>query len=798
MNKPKLYILDQDSEADTCRKEVTPKLKEAGWSDDQLLEQRTFTDGKIIVIGRQAKRKKAKKADYILRYSQNFPIAIVEAKKRYRNAADGLGQAKDYAQILGLRFAYATNGGTIIEYDFATGLEQEIKQFPSPDDLWNRLHPNELVEPTVKNLLLKPFFPVPGKEVRYYQTNAVNAAISAILEGRKRALLTMATGTGKTTIAFQIIYKLWNNRWNRRGDNRRPKVLFLADRDVLVSDPHSKEFAIFGNARCLVSEDGPVTSREIYFSTYQSLAEDSNRTGNFRKFPRDFFDLIVIDECHRGSASDGSNWRVILDYFTYAVQLGLTATPLREDNRDTYVYFGNPLYTYTLKQGIDDGFLAPYIVHRVVTNVDATGWRPQAGQRDANGLLIPDDEYLTPDFEGILSHLPRTKAVAKHLTNHLRKYGRFAKTIVFCVNQSHADDFRREFSNLNADLMRKYADYCVRITSDDGDIGKGYLSKFMDIDTNTPAVVVTSRLLSTGVDVPTCQNVVIFREVSTMTEFKQIVGRGTRVREDKKKLFFTILDYTGSATRKFADPEFDGTPPLITSEEMNGQGEIIEGSYEESPAPEFNDEGDDDDPGFLPPQPDGPNGGWTQYRLEEGQVDIAVETLHVTDEQGRLRTVEYRKESIRQELAVLFPSADELRSKWSDETERATILDALDKHSITPDELVSLTNQPDADLFDLLCYVAYDRKPLTRRQRADRLRRNKPDLFGAYEKKAAKILDQILEKYVAFGLNQIKPDVINVDPINKMGTSLEIVRAFGGVDHLRIALQDLQTQLYAA
>ncbi len=795
MERPKLYIVDHESEADTCRKEVTPKLKEAGWTDDQLLEQRPFTEGKIVVIGRVAKRKKKKIADYILRYSQNFPIAVVEAKKRYRKAADGLPQAKEYAQILGLRFAYATNGSTILEYDFGTGFEQTISQFPSPDDLWNRLYPTTPVEPAAKTLLLKPFYPVPGKETRYYQNNAVNAAIAAILNGQKRALLTLATGTGKTTIAFQVVYKLWNNRWNRRADNRRPKVLFLADRDVLVSDPYNKEFAVFGESRCLVSENGPVTSREIYFSTYQSLAEDSARTGQFRKFPRDFFDLIVIDECHRGSASDNSNWRAILDYFTYAVQLGLTATPLRNDTRDTYAYFGNPLYTYTLKQGIDDGFLAPYIVHRVVADVDSTGWRPQAGQRDANGLLIPDDEYHTPDFENRLSHLPRTKAVAKHLTNYMRKNGRFDKTIVFCVNQAHADDFRREFSNLNADLMRKYIDYCVRITANDGDVGKGHLSDFMDIDTTTPTVVVTSKLLSTGVDVPTCRNVVIFREISTMTEFKQIVGRGTRVREDKKKLFFTIVDYTGTATRKFADPDFDGEPPLITEEKMNAEGQTVAGSEQVvSVQPPT----DDDDGLIAPGLGTAPGSGREQYRIEDGQARIVAETIHVMDEQGRLRTVEYRRETVRHELTTMFPSADELRSHWSNETQRAELLNALDRHGITLDELVNLTNLPDADPFDLLCFVAYDRKPLTRRQRADLLRQNKPDLFGQYGKKAAEILDMILEKYVDFGLNELQPNVINVEPIARKGTPLEIVRHFGGVDALRIALQNLQTQLYVA
>jgi type I restriction enzyme R subunit len=498
-----IHIDEHDSEADTCRKEVLPRLYDSSWTDELIVEQRTFTDGRIVVIGRKVKRKKAKRFDYLLRYSQNFPIAIVEAKRKYKSAADGLQQAKDYAQTLGLKFAYSTNGTEIIEFDFITGLETKISKFPTPAELWDRFNKAEPVQPDVQEIFLKPFFATAGKEIRYYQRIAINRAIKAILEGEKKALLTLATGTGKTTVAFQVIYKLWSNRWNTKKEHRRPKVLFLADRSILVTDPHAKDFAVFGDARCLVPEEGLSSSREIYFSTYQSLAEDSNRTGAFRNLPRDFFDLIVVDECHRGSASDDSNWRVILDYFNTSVQLGLTATPLRDDNKDTYSYFGNPLYIYSLKQGIEDGFLAPYLVHRIVTDVDATGFRPEEGQHDDNGELIPDGIYTTPDFENSLSYLPRTKAVAKHLHDFMLKNGKFDKTIVFCVNQEHADHFRRELNNLNSDLVQQYPDYAVRIVSEEGGIGKGHLSRFMDIDESVPVIVTTSKLLSTGVDVPT-------------------------------------------------------------------------------------------------------------------------------------------------------------------------------------------------------------------------------------------------------------------------------------------------------
>lgn len=795
MAEPIIHIIDEDSEADTCRKYVLPKLKdESYWTDDQIMEQRPFTAGKIIVIGRVGRRKKAKKADYLLRYTQNFLIAVVEAKRSYRTAAEGMQQAKEYAQILGLKFAYATNGQEILEFNFITGFETKIERFPTATELWNKINSIEPVKPEIQETFLKPFVAAPGKEIRYYQQIAVNKAVKSILEGRRRALLTLATGTGKTTVAFQIIYKLWNNRWNTKGEHRRPKILFLADRSVLVSDPHAKDFALFGDARCLVPEEGLPSSREIYFSTYQSLAEDSNRVGAFRSLPRDFFDLIVIDECHRGSATDDSNWRIILDYFNQSVQLGLTATPLRNDNKDTYAYFGNPLYTYSLRQGIEDGFLAPYIVHRIVTEADATGWRPQEGQRDARGEIIPDGVYATPDFENSLSLLPRTKASAKHLFDFMLKNGRFDKTIVFCVDQEHADQFRREISNLNADLVRQYPDYAVRIVAEEGDIGKGHLGKFMDIEEPIPVVVTTSRLLSTGVDVPTCKNIVLFRTVNSMTEFKQIIGRGTRVREDKQKLFFTILDYTGSATRNFADPDFDGEPPLITEEEINSAGETVPGTYEEFSEPPLYDADDFED--FDGNIHDGAESERRKFYVTDGEMAIAVETIQIIDPvTGRLITVQlsqYAKEKIK----TMFSSANDFKNHWNNLEERKQIIEQLENNGISIEQLMEITKQKEADPFDLLCFVAYDLKPKTRKQRAELLKRDKPDFFSQYSEKAQQILKTILEKYVDFGLNQIRPDIISVEPFTQQGNTIEIVNEFGGFDQFKKAIEDIQTLLY--
>jgi type I restriction enzyme, R subunit len=796
MPEPTDYMFNNDSEADTCRKDVLPKLYARDWKDDQILEQRTFTDGKITVVGRKAKRQKAKRFDYLLRYSQNYPLAIVEAKVRYKSAADGMQQAKEYARILGLKFAYSTNGAVILEFDFITGLEKTISTYPTPAELWNRLNQQLPFKPEIQETFFKPFYSTQGKEIRYYQRIAINTAVKSILEGRKRSLLVLATGTGKTTVAFQIIYKLWNNRWNTKGEYRRPKILFLADRSILITDPHAKDFAIFGDARCLVPEEGLPSSREIYFSTYQSLAEDSNRVGAFRNLPQNFFDLIVIDECHRGSSSDDSNWRLILEYFNTSVQLGLTATPQRDDNKDTYVYFGNPLYTYSLKQGIEDGFLAPYLVHRIVTETDATGFRPENGQRDDNGELIPDGIYSTSDFENSLSYLPRTKAVVKHLYNFMFKYGRFDKTIVFCVNQEHADQFRREISNLNTDLVSQYPDYAVRIVSEEGDTGKGHLGKFMDIDEPFPVIVTTSKLLSTGVDVQTCKNIVLFRMVNPMTEFKQIIGRGTRVREDKEKLFFTILDYTGSATRNFADPDFDGEPPLITEAEIDKEGEIIPGTETVVTDAEPLIFEPEDDEIFEPNIND--DGGQTlrKYYITEGEVNIAAETVQILDANGKLRTVQFTQFA-KEQITTMFPSINDFRSKWNDLEERKHIMEELENNGISIEQLMEITKQSAIDPFDLLCLVAFDLKPLTRKQRADLLKKNKPDFFADYSDKAKDVLNMILEKYVDFGIDQIQLNIISVEPITQQGNPVEIVNEFGGIDQFKKAITALQTLLYA-
>ena len=423
--------------------------------------------------------------------------------------------------------------------------------------------------------MLAPYYHLSGKTPRYYQEIAINRAVQAILQGKKRVLLTLATGTGKTVVAFQVCWKLWNSRWNRKANTAARGFSISPTATSWWTIPRTRP-SLPSATPAARSRGEAIKSREMYFATYQAIAKDERRPGLYKEYARDFFDLVIVDECHRGSARDESNWREILEYFEPAFQLGMTATPLRQDNRDTYRYFGNPLYTYSLRQGIDDGFLAPYKVHRIVTTVDAAGWRPSKGELDRYGREIPDGEYSTKDFERVIALKARTEAIARNLTDFLKKTDRYGKTIVFCVDQEHAEEMRKALNNLNADLVKKNPDYTARIVSDEGKIGRGHLDRFMELETTVPAIVTTSQMLTTGVDVQTCKNVVLARVINSMTDFKQIIGRGTRVRDDYGKLYFNILDYTGSATRMFADPEFDGEPALVTEEEMNEKGETVE------------------------------------------------------------------------------------------------------------------------------------------------------------------------------------------------------------------------------
>ncbi len=762
------------SEADTCRKYITPVLQAAGWEKPPhyIREQEYFTDGRLLPVGdgEVAVRGKRKFADYILYYQRDFKLAVVEAKEETLPAENGLQQAIEYAQILGLHFAYATNGKCIIEHDFTTGDEHEIDRYPTAAELFARWREAENIsDDELAAKLLQPYYAVPNKPPRYYQETAINRVVQAILQGDRRVLLTMATGTGKTFVAFQIAWKLWNAGWNATGRFGKPKILFLSDRSVLVNVPKDGIFAPFDDARHKIQGEA-IKSREMYFALYQSLAADERRPGLYKEYAPDFFDLIIVDECHRGSARDDSNWREILEYFAPAYQLGMTATPLRDDNRDTYVYFGDPIYTYSLAQGIEDGFLAPYRVHDTRTNVDIYGWRPQHGQLARDGEAIPDQLYTTKDYEATLVLKERSQTIAEYLTDYLKSTNRFAKTIVFCVDQEHAARVRQALYDLNTDLTQRHPDYIVRITSAEGDVGVMHLDHFMDPENPMPVIATTSKLLTTGVDVPTCKNIVLARVINSMTEFKQIIGRGTRVDTDHEKFFFTILDFTGSAMARFADPEFDGEP---LPDNGSGKGRSSKSGGSGIPRP--------------------------KYYVDGVPVEIVASMVYELDPNGRrlnvTRYVDYAGDQVR----TLYTDYDTLRAAWAKPTLRAEVIEKLENRGIDLDQLRKVAQQPDADPFDLLCHLAFQTPLLTRRERATRFRQQQATFLTQYRLEARTILEELLQSYAEHGLAQFKlPDALQIAPISDHGNLLEIAAHFGGPELLKQALEQLQTLLYAA
>ena len=799
------------NEADTCREYVVPGLVEAGWDNapHSIAEQRIFTDGRVFVVRGKPKRGKQKKADYLLRHTRDFPIAVVEAKADYKQPGDGLAQAKDYAQTLDLKFAYSTNGIGIVEFDFLTGKETELSQFPSPQELWQRLAQSRKLTDRQQEQLLEGFNLQSGRIPRYYQEVAINRVVEAVIAGKSRILVTMATGTGKTLVAFQICWKLWSAKWNRNGEpNRRPRILYLADRNILVDDPKDKTFPPFGDARHKIENGEVVKSREMYFAIYQSIAEDERRPGLYKEYPPDFFDLIIIDECHRGSARTDSSWREILEYFKPAVQFGMTATPLREDSRDSYEYFGNPIYTYSLRQGIEDGFLSPYRVHRIVTSADAAGWRPTKGELDRFGREIPDEEYLTKDFERVVVLRSRTKAIARHLFDFMQKTEPMAKTLVFCVDQEHALEMRKELQMLlsthDPERAKKYPNYVCRVTADEGAIGLGHLSRFQELETEEPVILTSSQLLTTGVDAKMVKNVALARVVGSMSEFKQIIGRGTRIEPDYGKLWFSILDYTGSATRHFADPEFDGFPEFISEETIDDGGNVIdEKIVDEQPTPEDDgppsesEEIGDDGPNIVePPEP----GEHRKFYVDrDTKVSISHEMTQDLDSSGKLLTVTEFIDYTAGRVRTLCRDPNDLLDRWQDQKRRAEIVAELESRGVTFEELAEATGHPEADAFDLLCHLAFNAPLRTRKERAERLRKEKQDFFDRYGPEAKTILLDLLAKYEEFGLTQTEiPDALKVPPISDRGNVGEIIGFFGGPEQLRDAISELQSLLYSA
>lgn len=788
------------TEADTCRELVTPKLLAAGWGEAPhgIGEQRTFTNGRLIVTGGRVRRDRQRRADYLLYVRRDFPLAVVESKGIGQPAESGVQQARDYAEMLGLKFAYATNGRRIIEIDYIQGTEREVERFATPAELWQRLQTAITLPEAAAPHLLEPFNLVSGKIPRYYQQITIHRVIEAILLGRTRILGTLATGTGKTCVAFQVCWILWNSRWNRTGEYRRPKILFLADRNILVDDPMAKMFAPFGDARHKIAGGDVSQGREMYFGLYQSLSTTAEDV--FRQYRRDFFDLIVIDECHRGSSRDDSRWRAVLDYFAPAVQFGMTATPLREESRDTYAYFGAPVYTYSLRQGIEDGFLAPYRVHRVITTVDAAGWRPSKDELDRYGRPVPDEEYQTKDFERVVALRARTQAIAKHLTDFLKGTDRFAKTLVFCVDQDHAAEMRQALLNLNSDLVRDYPDYVCRVTADEGAIGLTHLAHFQDVDRPTPVILTTSQLLTTGVDAEMVKNVVLARVVGSRSEFKQIIGRGTRLKVDYGKEYFNIIDFTGTATRHFADPDFDGDPAQIEEVTIDDAGATLAqvdttpASVEE-PVTEYLNDPSAEPGAILTEPPVEPR----KFYVDGGEVEVIGHLVYDLDPDGKkLQVVRYTDYSGRA-VRTLFADRDALQSAWASPDTRQVVLQALAERGIGFEELAAGANQPEADPFDLLCHLAWNAPLLTRRQRAEQARGATQDLFSRYGDTAREILSLLLDSYIERGLTQFNTlsELMKVQPFDRFGTPAEIAaRHFGGIQPFKEAVSRLQTALY--
>jgi len=792
------------TEADTCREFVTPRLVEAGWgtAPHAIGEQRTFTNGRIIVAGGKVRRGKQKRADYLLYHRRDYPLAVVEAKEIGLPAETGVQQAREYAEILGLKFAYATNGHRIIEIDYTNGTEREVDRYATPDELFTRLSaathlPQDAAAHVLEQLALQGQILALGR-----LEAAINRVIEAILLGQKRILATLATGTGKTCVAFQICWKLWNSRWNRTGEYRRPKILFLADRNILVDDPMAKMFAPFGDARHKIAGGDTSQSRDMYFGIYQALTTASADV--FRQYRPDFFDLIIIDECHRGSSRDESAWRAVLDYFEPAVQFGMTATPLREESRDSYEYFGNPVYTYSLRQGIEDGFLAPYRVHRVITTVDAAGWRPSKDELDRYGREVPDDEYQTKDFERVVALRSRTRAMARHLTDLLKGTDRFAKTLIFCVDQEHAAEMRQELLNLNSDLVKQYPDYVCRVTADEGAIGLTHLSHFQDVDKPTPVILTTSQLLTTGVDAEMVKNVVLARVVGSRSEFKQIVGRGTRLKVDYGKEYFNIIDFTGTATSHFADPDFDGDPARIDEVTIDETGEQVGITEADVEAPQEDVPVDYE----LPEEQIGPDTGIIiteppveprKFYIDGGEVEVIGHLVYDLDTDGKkLQVVKYTDYSGRA-VRTLYPTREALQSAWANPDTRSEVLRELTERGISFAELASSSEQPDADPFDLLCHLAWNAPLLTRRQRAEAAKRKTQDLFAQHGDTAREILTLLLDRYIERGILQFNAlsELMKVQPFDRYGSPSEIAtRHFGGVRGMKDAVSRLQTALY--
>ena len=782
------------TERDICTKYINPALTQAGWNlQTQIREEVYFTDGKIYVKGNKSKRAKGKKADYILYYKPNIPVAIIEAKDNNHRVQDGIQQGLEYSNILDIPVVFSSNGDEFYEHDktLSNGVVERkisLNNFPTPDELWERYKKYKKIETQEEEKIISQdyFFDAQGKFPRYYQQIAINRTVEAIAKGQNRILLVMATGTGKTYTAFQIIHRLWKSGAKKR-------ILFLADRNALIDQTKKGDFRHFKDKMTVIRKKHIDKSYEIYLALYQGLTNYDEDKDAYKEFSSDFFDLIVIDEAHRGSASEDSSWREILDYFSSATQIGLTATPKETKTISNIEYFGESVYTYTLKEGIDDGFLAPYKVLRVGLNVDLEDYEPEIGKKDKDGNEIEQRIYNRKDFDRSLVIDERTYMVAQRVTEFLKATDRFSKTIIFCTDIDHASRMRSAIANLNSDLVAKNSKYVMQITGDN-DEGKRELDNFINPQETYPVIATTSKLMTTGVDAQTCKLIVLDSNIGSMTEFKQIIGRGTRINEEYGKTFFTIMDFRG-ATDKFADPDFDGESVMIKDifdgdEILNPEEEkidsIIDENGEEIIFEPFNipDAGEIEDIEKK-----------KREKVYINGVDVTIlnERVQIRNSEGKLITTSY-KEYSKQKVHEEFSSLDDFLNRWSSSEKKQVIIDELYEKDILFEEL-KVDIGKDMDIFDLICHIAYDKPPLTRKERANSVQ--KRDYFNKYEGKAKEILKALLEKYSDEGIETIETiEVLKLPEFSSFGTAIEIVNTFGGRDKYLEAIKDLENEIY--
>lgn len=803
------------TEDETCSDVVLPALAASGWRPDQIRPQYPLVASRVVSLGGASRELGSGRVDYVLEIVPGLPVATVEAKRSLRRATDGLQQSIRYAQQLDVPTALATNGADVVERDVRTGRERDLSAYPTPVEAWARYVDHHGLTQAAEEGLRQPLNRqrrTAALEVmtpRWYQTVAIHRVLRSLLAGERRVLLLMATGTGKTFTAMQLVSKL-RSYWTATDPTGNHRVLYLADRDALLEQPMRKDFVpAFGSDAVTRVRGTARMGRDVYFATYQALSGPGDDETLFHDYPPDFFDLVIVDECHRGSASEQSSWRRVLEHFAPAVQLGLTATPLRDANVDTYQYFGHPLFEYSLRQGIEDGFLAPYRVRRVVLSPDAEGWRPAPGQVDRFGADIPDDVYGTRDFERVVSLLARTRLMARHLSRRLRP-DPTARAIIFCQDVEHAEQVRAALVEENPGLVRADPEWVVRIVGVENEKAR-LLEAFLDPESDSPVVATTSRLLSTGVDVEDLKFVVLFRPVGSMVEFKQIIGRGTRLYPDKGKTAFEIVDYVG-ASAKFADPEFDGPPQQVREEEVDAGGDVVavdgrpvtdagpdaelreaEPLYEAGGSGEVTPDGTAE-PGAA----DVPSTRRKLY-VDGGEPRLVGESYSVPRSvDGRLQLLEYGQ-YVGDQVRRLFPSPEGLMQRWATGPTRQEVEALLDEHGIDAEQLTTVAEMPGADVVDVLRHLAWDLPVPTRAHRASRARQEHAEELAALSVQARAVLEALLDRYAKHGVGEVTAgEALQVAPLSGLGTPVEIARYFGGPDLLHARIDDLQRWLYSA